>query len=271
MRLETWSGSDIGLVRKTNQDSLGCFPELGLFVVADGMGGRSEGEVASRLAVEAIHEALGVSERAHPDAPTQHPPAERLSFWQMLFGRHAHEAPVNDAPDLSGAVTLANQRVYEVGHSHPESPRGSMGTTVVALVCRAQQRRAFWAHVGDSRLYRVRSGEVTLLTADHTLFGEAFWGQPSAPADLPHTNRLMRAVGIEPAVEIASASDELQEGDLFLLCSDGVSGMIPPADLRAQLLSASDLTQTGTTIIQMAMAGGGRDNATAMLVRAQTD
>jgi protein phosphatase len=111
-----------------------------------------------------------------------------------------------DGPDLQSAVALANQRVYETGQSHPESPRGSMGTTVVVLFCALSQRQAYWAHVGDSRLYRVRKGELTLLTADHTLFGEPFLEQTSVPFDLPHTNRLIRAIGIEPTVDVTFGS-----------------------------------------------------------------
>jgi protein phosphatase len=270
MRLAHWSHSDIGLVRKSNQDSLGCFPELGLFLVADGMGGRSEGEVASRLTVEAMHEVM-TSELSQQDGKPPLPVRERLSFWRILLGLRPPPAPPEKAPSLESAVAIANQRVYETGHSHPESPRGSMGTTVVALLCLPARGRAYWAHVGDSRLYRVRNGELALLTADHTLFGEAHWDQPSAPVDLPHTNRLMRAVGIEPAVSVASASDELRPGDLFLLCSDGVSGFIPPPELSEQLLTATDLAQTGASLIRLAMAGGGRDNATAVLVRADGD
>jgi protein phosphatase len=264
MSLDSWAASHIGLVRKSNQDSVGCFPELGLFVVADGMGGRSEGEVASRLAVDTIRESIAqeLSAAAHKAAD---PPPERPGFWRTLMGARPAPAP---GANLEGAVALANQRVHAAGHSQPESARGSMGTTVVVLVCAPQRRRAYWAHVGDSRLYRVRGGELVLLTADHTMFGEAFWEQDTVPPDLPHTNRLVRAIGIEPTVEVARGEDELRPGDLFLLCSDGVSGMVEPADLRQQLLAAQPLKDTGEALIRLALAAGGRDNASAILVRA---
>lgn len=263
MSLDSWADSHIGLVRKSNQDSIGCFPELGLFVVADGMGGRSEGEVASRLAVDTIRESMApeLSGDAHMEAE---PPPERPGFWRSLMG--ARPAP-EPGPNLEAAVALANQRVHEAGRSQPESPRGSMGTTVVVLVCAPPQQRAYWAHVGDSRLYRVRDGELSLLTADHTMFGEAFWEQDSVPSDLPHTNRLVRAIGIEPTVEVTRGQDELRPGDLFLLCSDGVSGMVTPADLQRQLLDAQPLKDTGEALIRLALAAGGRDNASAILVR----
>ena len=113
----------------------------------------------------------------------------------------------------------------------------------------------------------MRAGELTLLTADHTMFGEAFWDHDRVPSDLPHTNRLVRAVGIEPTVDVARGEDELRAGDLFLLCSDGVSGMVAPADLRELLLGGRSLPDTGAALIRLALAAGGRDNASAILVR----
>lgn len=267
MGLESWSESHIGLVRKANQDAVGCFPDLGLFVVADGMGGRAEGEVASRLAVETIHAALAGELRAAADGDTL-PPPERPGFWRSLIGTRS-AADAGPGPDLGAAVGLANQRVYQAGHSQEPAPeRGSMGTTAVVLVCTTKRWCAHWAHVGDSRLYRVRDGELALLTADHTLFGEEYWEKDRAPFDLPHTNRLIRAIGIEPSVAVARGSDELRPGDLFLLCSDGISGMVPPADLRQALLDRQPLKDTGEALIRLALAGGGRDNASAVLVRA---
>lgn len=264
MSLESWADSHIGLVRKSNQDTVGCFPEIGLFVVADGMGGRSEGEMASRLAVDTIRDAM--ARELSGAARTAVEPPERPGFWRTLMGERP--APEEPSPNLAGAVTLANQRVHAAGHSQPKSPRGSMGTTVVVLVCAPQRRQVYWAHVGDSRLYRVRDGALELLTADHTMFGEAFWEQHIVPLDLPHTNRLVRAIGIEPTVEVTRGEDELRPGDLFLLCSDGVSGMVTPTDLRQQLLDAQPLRDTGEALIRLALAAGGRDNASAILVRA---
>jgi PPM family protein phosphatase len=261
MKLEAWSDSNIGLVRKSNQDSVGCFPALQVFVVADGMGGRSEGEVASRLAVETLRESLA------PDGGR----GERARFWHTLLGIK-DDAP--DVPALRAAIELANQRIYAAGQrqvSTESTQRGSMGTTVVVLLCDLEARRAHWAHVGDSRLYRVRSGTVELLTADHTLFGEAYWDAATVPTELPHTNRLVRALGIAPEVEVATRSSELLSGDLFLLCSDGVSGMIRPDALRAQLLTAAALEEVGGSLIARALDGGGKDNASALLVRVLGD
>jgi PPM family protein phosphatase len=264
MKVETWADSNIGLVRKANQDSIGCFPELCLFVVADGMGGRSEGEVASRLAVDTLRESL------FPDGRRNEP----SRFWRALLGVPGGKRSEVDGPELQAAIELANQRIFAAGQrqtSADSSQRGSMGTTVVALLCDLYAQRASVAHVGDSRLYRVRNGTVELLTADHTLFGEAYWDAVTVPTELPHTNRLVRALGIAPSVDVATRTDELVAGDLFLLCSDGVSGMMAPDDLRAQLLATAALDQTGQGLIARALAGGGRDNASALLVRVISD
>jgi serine/threonine protein phosphatase PrpC len=264
MNLEAWAGSNIGRVRKSNQDSVGCFPELRLFVVADGMGGRAEGEVASRMAVDTLRESLAPGDT----------PAIGQRWWRALVGHPADTERPSDGPDLRVAIALANQRIYAAGQrqtSEDSSQRGSMGTTVVALVCELEAPRGHWAHVGDSRLYRARDGEVALLTADHTLFGEAYWDAPTVPTDLPHTNRLVRALGIGPTVEVALHAAELRAGDLFLLCSDGVSGMMPADDLRRHLLAGGPLAQIGDRLIEGALAGGGKDNASALLVRVIAD
>jgi protein phosphatase len=268
MRLESWSRSDVGLVRKSNQDSLGCFPEAGLFVVADGMGGRSEGEVASRIAVDTLRELMAGAGSSGSDGAS--PPApERPSFWRVLFGLAPRPtaAPPPPTVDLRAAVLRANQRVFEEGKTRPEAPRGSMGTTIVVLRCGLDRAHADWAHVGDSRLYRVRGGELELLTADHTLYGEAYRGEDEIPSDLPHTNRLVRAIGIRPEVEVSKGTDVLHDGDLFLLCSDGISGMISVGDLEMEMTSGRDLDQIGEALIRRALDAGGKDNASALLVK----
>jgi len=258
MRLEAWADSNIGLVRQTNQDSVGCYPEQRLFVVADGMGGRSAGEVASALAVEALRE------RFVHEAPTEAP-----GGWRGLLGLGTHAEPASPE-DLTGAIALANERIYAAGQAQTDadaSQRGSMGTTVVALWCDVAGRRAHWAYVGDSRLYRRRAGALALLTADHTLIGEPFWSAEEIPIELPHTNRLVRALGITPGVQMTVRGGELLPGDLYLLCSDGVSGMVAPELLIRLLAVERPLADMGAAIIQAALDGGGKDNASALLVR----
>lgn len=272
MRLDSWSDTNIGLIRKSNQDSVGYFPEISLFIIADGMGGRAQGEVASRMAVEIIHECFQEQPTLKRDAKETET-GRRAGFLRTLLrsvSTGVEPDGVDAAPSerLRTAIELANERIFEAGHTGDGSPaQGAMGTTVVALDCVVDDRRTYWAYVGDSRLYRIRAGELSLLTADHTLLGEAFWDQPTIPSDLPHTNRLMRALGITPTVEVSLGSDAMQPGDLFLLCSDGVSGMVKPSDFLAELTRDQPLEQAGSALIQKALDAGGKDNASLLLVK----
>src|SRR5207302_155230 len=134
----------------SNQDTVGCFPELQLAIVADGMGGGTDGEVASRLAVDTIHETLRTGRRS----------------WRSVFGGRTASGR-SASEQLRAAIELANQRIFEASLQRPGA-LAPMGTTVVALLCVLDDRTAYWAHVGDSRLYRVRNRELSLLTADHT-------------------------------------------------------------------------------------------------------
>jgi protein phosphatase len=277
MKLEAWSDTNIGLIRKSNQDAVGCFPEIPLFLVADGMGGRAEGEVAAHMAVDVIRDffASNLNDPNHPSAPA--PAPAQGGFWRRLIGkllgppaqneRKASAGAEEHRSRLRSAIELANRRIFETGQERARAGEGSMGTTVVVLDCALDQRRVYWAYVGDSRLYRVRNGELTLLTADHTLFGEAFWNQPQVPPDLPHTNRLVRALGILPEVEVSDGAGEIEVNDLFLLCSDGVSAMVKPDALLAGLTANASIEDAGKLLIAKALEAGGRDNATLLLVR----
>ena len=260
MELETWFDSNIGRVRTSNQDTVGCFPEVSLFIVADGMGGHAEGEVASRLATEVIRARLGA------DPPVT--PAPRPKWFTRFFklSRRSRTGDNADANHLRLAVEAANRRVFDEGQVR-EHEGGSMGTTVVALQCFLPRARASWAYVGDSRLYRARGGRLTLLTADHTLYGEPYRQGNEIPSDLPHTNRLMRAVGAQNEVEVSTGADDLEAGDLFLLCSDGVSGMVGAEAIEAEMTSRRSLAEIGATLIAKALDAGGKDNASVVLVR----
>lgn len=241
MKVQTWSISEIGLTRKSNQDSVGHFPDLSLFMVADGMGGHADGEVASRMAVDVIHRFF--EDVTAPRNPT-------------------------DVESLKRAVELANQRIHEQGHSGAGQPHGrSLGTTIVVLKLGLDAQQATWVHVGDSRLYRVRDGKLALLTADHTLFGQEYWDKRTVPTDLPHTNRLVQALGLNEQVDVAAGADTLRVGDVFLLCSDGVSGQLDAEALQQHLTTSASLQAAGEALIQLSLQAGGRDNASAILVR----
>ncbi|MFQ5666484.1 MAG: PP2C family protein-serine/threonine phosphatase [Candidatus Binatia bacterium] len=243
MKINAWSISEIGHTRKSNQDYVGQFPELNLFIVADGMGGHADGDVASRMAVEVIH----------------------------AFVSSAAGIPggASDPDCLSRAVESANRRIHEEGErtTTQQSSTRPLGTTVVALKVDLDACRAFWVHVGDSRLYRLRDRELTLLTADHTLFGQEYWGKDSIPINLPHTNRLVQALGINEHVEASAGCDAIVAGDLYLLCSDGVSGQLDAAVMQRELTATDSLQEAGEALIRRSLDAGGRDNASAVLVR----
>ena len=242
MKLNASSISDIGLKRKSNQDYVGSFAELNLFVVADGMGGHADGDLASRMAVQIIHGFFNDDRTLLSD--------------------------LSDVDRLKRAVELANQRIHEEGTRRAEQSRGrSLGTTVIVLKVALETGRASWAHVGDSRLYRVRNGQLALLTADDTLFGQEYLHKAVIPTDLPHTNQLVQALGVNERVDVSVASDTVTSGDLFLLCSDGVSGQLGAMAIEKELAAGDDLERTGQALIRLSLEAGGRDNASAVLVR----
>ncbi len=276
MRFESWSKTDIGLVRESNQDYVGCFPSLGLYVVADGMGGHADGEVASRVAVETLERTYAREDDARPGGG---PPPGKPETWLARLRRllSAERAPAVDGTGvdptkrelarLESAIQEANREIYALGHERDDAMR-PMGTTVIALVVRPEARDAVWAHVGDSRLYRLRGDELELLTADHTRFGEPYRGGGKVPLDLPHTNQLISALGVEPTVAVALGSAPLEPGDVFLLASDGVTALVPPDAIRSLLRDMRAPEEAGEELLRRALAAGGSDNASVVIVRA---
>lgn len=237
MSLASWAKTEIGLVRSSNQDAVGCFPEHGLFVVADGMGGHANGELASRMAVDYLH---GRVESLSDPSPQ----------------------------DLAAAVQEANAQIFEAGHRDRSTGLPAMGTTIVVLSLR---HRAAWAHVGDSRLYRYRAGELALLTADDTRFGRQIAVGAPVPLDLPHTNELLCALGVERQVNTSIGESTLEPGDVFLLCSDGVSGLVSGEDIRNHLRDLENPALTGEALLELAMDAGGNDNASIVLIQNRVD
>jgi serine/threonine protein phosphatase PrpC len=224
-----------GLARDHNEDSYAILEDHHLFVIADGMGRHAAGEVASRLCVEAITDAFRTGEFGPPRAP----PIPRR------------------AARLRGAIMAANDRILAAARE--TAAYTGMGTTVVAAYFAPSNQRVYIAHVGDSRCYRVRRGELTQLTADHTLGAAGIQGSRASV--------LSRALGVEETVEVDVAIEGPLPGDVYLLCSDGLSRMVPSEEIRATLVSALDLEQATKVLVDKANQGGGRDNITAILVR----
>jgi protein phosphatase len=243
-RLEYAWRTDKGLVRTANEDAVAVFPDTGLVIVADGIGGASAGEVASRLAAHVIGERFRNNE-GQPE------------------GREAARAFVREA------VEEANRVIWD---SARRSPRyAGMGTTVVAGFAGADWLA--YAHVGDSRLYLLREGELHQLTRDHSLIQEVvdrgfFPTLEDAQRYGINENILTRGLGSSNLVVVDAADVDLLPGDLFLFCTDGLTGMLTEEGLRRTLsLAGDDLKTLSDKLIRLACEGGGLDNITVALVR----
>ena len=228
--------TDVGRQRTANEDSLVVRPPM--FAVADGMGGAKAGEVASALAVEAVQNARDSDE------------------------------PVEE--QLSAIVRSANRRIYDLAVAD-ESRRG-MGTTLTLVKVHGDEISI--AHVGDSRAYRMRDGELSQLTRDHSLVAELERsGQITAEAAEHHPQRsiITRALGPEPDVEVDTYTLSGRDGDLFLICSDGLTSMISDDEVTSILRSATSLDQAAEELVLAANQSGGKDNITVILFRLGED
>lgn len=245
MRLTATAVSDIGRVRKTNQDSVGCFDDLSLYLLSDGMGGLTDGEVASRLAIDVIRDKVAQGTNGNGQA---------------------HD---DDLGVLRAAIARANERILSEGEQRGEASggRSRIGATIVALRLSPADGRAVWAHVGDSRLYRFRDGVLALLTADHTVAGAAYRDTEDVPLDLPHTNMLVQALGVSREIEPSVGADAVRAGDLFLLCSDGVSGLVEPGVIAEELGRDNTVEEKASSLIRLALEASGKDNASVVLVQ----
>ncbi|HEX4109175.1 MAG TPA: Stp1/IreP family PP2C-type Ser/Thr phosphatase [Solirubrobacteraceae bacterium] len=226
--------SDTGRQRRANEDSF--FARAPLFVVADGMGGAQAGEVASQTAVSAFEEDLELGDGRGPDEV------------------------------LSARVHDANAAIHQLSRTRPEL--AGMGTTLTALYIGPE-----WitiAHVGDSRAYLLREGALTKLTEDHSLVDELVKrGEltPEEAEDHPQRSVITRALGPEPIVDVDNPRLRGHDGDVLLLCSDGLTSMVSPAQVEAIMLGHDDLEEMASALVAAANAAGGKDNITVVLVR----
>ena len=251
---EAAAASHRGRVRTANEDSFGICADAGLFVVCDGMGGAAAGEVASRVAVDTMMRSLC----GQPKATAAHDTDPGLTTYN----------PDDRVPGLlREAVSDANDLVFSQAAN--DSRLHGMGTTLVALL--AQQGKVWVAHVGDSRCYRFRDGALEQLTRDHSLVDEQVkLGQLTREeADRsPLRNVITRAVGSQRSVNTEVSEVETAAGDLFLLCSDGLTRELPDVRIKALLTETKDLDLICQHLIDSANDAGGRDNVTCVLVRA---
>jgi protein phosphatase len=229
---EHWSGTDTGRQRRANEDSL--LVRSPLFVVADGMGGAQAGEVASRVAVEAF--SAGLRDGADPER------------------------------SLERQVSEANARINELSHQRAE--HAGMGTTITAMY--VGEREVSIAHVGDSRAYCLRDGELLRLTDDHSLVDELVKQGKLTPEEAeehPQRSVITRALGPEATVDVDVRSFGARAGDVYLVCSDGLTTMVAEQQLRELLGAHARLRDAGPALIQAANAAGGKDNITVVLLR----
>jgi len=241
--------SDVGLQREHNEDSYCILTEFDLFVVADGMGGHKAGDVASKMATHAI-----------------------ASFFQATAGEDA-TWPFHFDPHLSieenrliTGIKVANKQIFEAS-SRDRSVAG-MGTTIVGALFSKDHTRLYVAHVGDSRCYRVRGAEITQLTRDHSLVNDYLLVMPDMTQEqrdeLPK-NVITRALGMQDSVVVDLVPEQPQVGDRYVLCSDGLSGMITDEQICA-ILSTGTTEEAARELVRLANENGGEDNVTVVVV-----
>ena len=244
--------SDVGLQREHNEDSFCILSEHRLFVVADGMGGHRAGDVASRMATMEISAFFDASGIDGDEWPTEDD--SRLT---------------PDQNRLVSAVKLANQRIFQASIRN-RSVQG-MGTTVVGALFVREDRKIHIAHVGDSRAYRVRTGGITQLTRDHSLLNDYLLVMPNltdAQKERLPTNVITRALGMQDAVAVDLYFEDVEPGDVYVLCSDGLNGMVSDERILDIVHSAgSDVETAAITLISQANQNGGEDNITVVVVQ----
>jgi len=253
MKLTTHSAgkTDVGLVRKNNEDNFGFDNRIGIFVVCDGMGGQAAGELASKIAVDTV---LGYFHQE-----------ERRSGSEVL-GRGFAEVSER-ANALANAVQLANKAIREA--SARDAGSAGMGCTLVAV--RVEGNLFSIAHVGDSRIYLVRQGAIQQLTTDHSLVMEQVRRGMITLEEAEHCemqNVIVRALGSEDSVEPDLADLSLEENDTLLLCSDGLSRYVKDSAMLEVIGRVESLEDACDGLIEAAKSGGSDDNITCLLIRA---
>ena len=249
--------SDIGVARKANQDNFLIDTAIGLVAVADGMGGQEGGEIASHTALEALRSGI-VRSLNEQDADMRAAAPDPDATWQDPNG-YAMLA-------VYSAVEFANTRVYAENVGNDRIGGGGMGTTLTGFWRRQDAGPLIVFHVGDSRLYRLRAGELSILTRDQTLYQQAL--EAGELDSLPARNLLLQAIGPLDTVSPDVAVCECKPGDLLLLCSDGLHGDVPHSAIADALrrAGAQSLDRCCEELIALAKTHGSRDNITALLV-----
>jgi serine/threonine protein phosphatase PrpC len=247
MNYEFCIRTDPGLARENNEDSVTFEETTCLGVLADGMGGYNAGEIASGMATTFIKSELG--------------------RWLSQAGRHANAREVRRAMEI--CVDNANRSIFNAANSNPQY--SGMGTTLVLGVF--QDGRLMLGHIGDSRCYRLRGSEFAQITKDHSLLQEQMDAgliTPEQAATSTNKNLVTRALGVEDAVLLEVNEHKIEAGDIYLMCSDGLSDMVDDESIGKLLESEGTLEQKAVLLIDAANANGGRDNISVLLAQANS-
>ena len=249
--IEAYGRTDVGRRRKINEDSFLVSPETSLYAVCDGMGGHNAGEVASKMAIETI------------SAFVERSAVEKEITWP--WGLDANVS--FEANRLKTAIRLANARVYQAADNREELT--GMGTTVVAVL--VSPGLVTIGSAGDSRCYRVRDGELSQLTRDDSWVSAALGEGILNSDDVEHhplRNVITKAVGARDTIDLDVVEHELKPGDLLMLCSDGLHGMINDQEIKRLLVPVPEsLEEASARLIDAANEAGGRDNVSVVLLR----
>jgi len=251
MRIEVSGQTHVGMKRNHNEDNLLLLPEERLFVVADGMGGHSSGEIASKIAVDELAEFFRMTSQ---DA-------------EITWPYKMDKSKNYDENRLATGIKLANVRIFQKASS--EQKYKGMGTTIVSVYF-ANDSSVVVGHVGDSRVYFFRDGTLRQITEDHSLLNDYLKAKKLTPEEIeafPHKNVIVRALGMKDTVVVDVNRVEPKPGDVYLLCSDGLSGMVPDAQIQQVLQNQKDLQKAAAMLIDAANANGGIDNVTCVLAR----
>ena len=254
MKLMSAGRTHVGMKRAHNEDSLRLFREENLFVVADGMGGHASGEVASQMSVETLAEFFRATSED-----------EEITWpFKMEKGRKYEESRV-----ITG-IRLSNRRIYD--SAARDTKLKGMGTTIVVTFF--VNDTCYIGHVGDSRVYRFRGSELTQLTEDHSLLNDYIKMRQLTPEEIeafPHKNVIVRALGMKETVQVDVMAERPQPADIYLLCSDGLSGMVGDDEIGRILSKGGELDALCDELIEVANDNGGTDNITVILIRCEPE
>jgi PPM family protein phosphatase len=247
--------TDVGLQRDHNEDSFAILQDHELYIVADGMGGHRAGDVASKLATEAIVDFFRAT-------------AAEDFTWPFHFDSRMSE----EENRLLTGIKIANRQIVE--RSTRQRECHGMGTTVVGALFSGKKNKMYLGHVGDSRAYRVRGTEIKQMTRDHSLVNDYLLAMPELTeeqkSELPK-NVITRALGMQEHVSVDLQGDDTLVGDCYILCSDGLSGMIEDSEILDIVSQTANIEEACRKLIALANEHGGEDNITAVLVKIEDE